>query len=80
MIALISTIVFPSEMANQLIAGRDPETEATDDPQFIPARRFGGEEEMGGTVVYLASRAGSFCNGLILLNDGGRLSVTQGTY
>lgn len=67
-------------MADQLIAGRDPEGEAYTDPQFIPARRFGGEEEMGGTVVYLASRAGAFCNGLILLNDGGRLCVTQGTY
>ncbi|KAH7390997.1 short-chain dehydrogenase [Phaeosphaeria sp. MPI-PUGE-AT-0046c] len=71
---------FPSEMADQIIAGRDPETETSDDPTFIPARRFGGEEEMGGTVVYLASRAGAFCNGLVLLNDGGRLCVTQGTY
>lgn len=27
--------------------------------RFIPARRFGGEEEMAGSVLYLASRAGS---------------------
>jgi NAD(P)-dependent dehydrogenase (short-subunit alcohol dehydrogenase family) len=67
-------------MADQLISGRDPETEAADHPFFIPARRFGGEEEMGGTVVYLASRAGAFCNGLVLLNDGGRVSVTLSTY
>jgi NAD(P)-dependent dehydrogenase (short-subunit alcohol dehydrogenase family) len=67
-------------MAEQIISSRNPETEAVDDPNFIPARRFGGEEEMGGTVVYLASRAGAFCNGLILLNDGGRAGVTLGTY
>jgi NAD(P)-dependent dehydrogenase (short-subunit alcohol dehydrogenase family) len=67
-------------MADQLIASRDPETETVDNPFFIPARRFGGEEEMGGTVVYLASRAGAFCNGLVLLNDGGRLGVTLATY
>jgi hypothetical protein len=31
-------------------------------------------------VVYLASRAGAFCNGLVLLNDGGRVAVTMATY
>ncbi|CAI9627006.1 unnamed protein product [Alternaria burnsii] len=71
---------FPSEMANTIIESRDPSTESVDDPNFIPARRFGGEEEMSGTILYLASRAGSFCNGLILANDGGRLGVTMSTY
>ena len=75
-----SMSVFPSEMANAVIEGRDPSTESVDDPNFIPARRFGGEEEMGGTVLYLASRAGSFCNGLVLVNDGGRLGVTTSSY
>ncbi|KAF2033225.1 NAD(P)-binding protein [Setomelanomma holmii] len=66
---------------NALAPGsRDPGSEDPSDPVFIPARRFGGEEEMGGTLLYLASRAGSFCNGLILLNDGGRLGVTMSTY
>jgi NAD(P)-dependent dehydrogenase (short-subunit alcohol dehydrogenase family) len=67
-------------MTDEIISGRDPETEAVNNPFFIPARRFGGEEEMGGTVVYLASRAGAFCNGLVLLNDGGRASVTLSSY
>ncbi|KAI4647457.1 Short-chain dehydrogenase/reductase sat3 [Alternaria viburni] len=71
---------FPSEMANAVIEGRNPSTESVDDPNFIPARRFGGEEEMGGTVLYLASRAGSFCNGLVLVNEGGRLGVTTSSY
>jgi NAD(P)-dependent dehydrogenase (short-subunit alcohol dehydrogenase family) len=71
---------FPSEMADAVINSRDPGTEDSSNPAFIPARRFGGEEEMAGTVLYLASRAGSFCNGLVLVNDGGRLGVTQSTY
>ncbi|KAF1914205.1 hypothetical protein BDU57DRAFT_519068 [Ampelomyces quisqualis] len=71
---------FPSEIRDQLIAGRDPQTEEVDDPQFIPARRLGGEEKFGGTMTYVVIRAGLFYNGLIFLNDGGRLSVTQGTY
>ncbi|CAO2657947.1 Nn.00g072070.m01.CDS01 [Neocucurbitaria sp. VM-36] len=71
---------FPSEMADVMIKGRDPGTESINNKLFIPARRFGGQEEMGGTVLYLASRAGSFNNGLILVNDGGRLAVTMSTY
>lgn len=63
--------VFPSEMADSIISSRDPETETLDHQDFIPARRFGTEEEMGGSILYLASRAGAYCNGLILANDGG---------
>ncbi|KAL4900405.1 hypothetical protein BDW74DRAFT_188252 [Aspergillus multicolor] len=60
--------------------GRTPETEASEDQRFIPARRFGGDEEMAGAVLYLSSRAGSFSNGSILVTDGGRLSVIPETY
>ncbi|KAK4674158.1 hypothetical protein QC763_117980 [Podospora pseudopauciseta] len=72
--------LFPSELASGLIGSRDPGTESSDDPRFIPARRFGGEEEMAGTILYLASRAGSYCNGMVLVNDGGRLAVMLGSY
>ncbi|KAI2626987.1 short-chain dehydrogenase [Hypomontagnella submonticulosa] len=71
---------FPSEMADALISGRDPETEELGHEAFMPARRFGTEEEMGGTILYLTSRAGAYCNGLNLLNDGGRLAVVPSTY
>lgn len=67
-------------MADDLIASRDPSTESIDDKRYIPSRRFGGDEEMGGSLLYLASRAGSLCNGLILVNDGGRLAVTKSVY
>lgn len=63
-----------------LIQNRNPEEEAIDDPRFIPAKRFGGNEEMAGAILYLASRAGSYSNGSILVTDGGRLSVMNGTY
>ncbi|CAI6297959.1 unnamed protein product [Periconia digitata] len=48
--------------------------------QDIPARRTGGQEDIAGAVLYLASRAGSFLNGCILLVDGGMLSVRPGSY
>ncbi|KAJ4388324.1 hypothetical protein N0V85_007676 [Neurospora sp. IMI 360204] len=72
--------LFPSELAAGLIGNRDPGNESFESPHFIPTRKFGGEEEMAGTVLYLASRAGSFCNGLILVNDGGRLSLIPSSY
>lgn len=46
----------------------------------IPAERTGSDEDMAGTVLYLASRAGAYLNGLSLLIDGGRLSVLPSTY
>jgi NAD(P)-dependent dehydrogenase (short-subunit alcohol dehydrogenase family) len=67
-------------MTDSVISSRDPGTETFEDAKFIPARRFGGEEEMSGTVLYMASRAGAYCNGAVLMNDGGRLAVTGGTY
>jgi 2-deoxy-D-gluconate 3-dehydrogenase len=37
----------------------------------IPVQRWGKPEDIGGTVVYLASRASDFVHGHILLVDGG---------
>ncbi|KAL2167200.1 hypothetical protein VTG60DRAFT_1612 [Thermothelomyces hinnuleus] len=72
--------VFPSVMASNMIGSRDPSTERVNDPHFIPARRFGGDEEMAGQLLYLASRAGAYTNGCVLLVDGGRSAVMRSSY
>lgn len=77
---MMTVTVFPSEMAKVLIGDRDPSKEPPDDHRFLPSRRFGGDEEMAGSLLYLASRAGSYCNGSVLMMDGGRLSVGLSTY
>ena len=46
----------------------------------LPAGRTGTEEDMMGTVLWLASRAGAYANGLNVLLDGGRLSQLPATY
>ncbi|KAK3319689.1 hypothetical protein B0T19DRAFT_445492 [Cercophora scortea] len=72
--------LFPSEMAQVIMATRKPEEEGPDNALFIPAKRFGTEEEMAGTLLFLASRAGAYCNGSYIVNDGGRLAVMPSGY
>ncbi|OLN81050.1 Gluconate 5-dehydrogenase 4 [Colletotrichum chlorophyti] len=72
--------LFPSDIAASLIGDRKPEEESVNDERFIPARRFGGDEEMAGAILYLASRSGSYSNGSILVMDGGRMSLMTTSY
>ncbi|GAA5988074.1 hypothetical protein JCM11641_007922 [Rhodosporidiobolus odoratus] len=75
--------VFPSEMTGQ---GSDENNKVSLEGQFdpkslsVPAGRAGDEEEMGGTFLYLASRAGQYTNGVILPVDGGLLSTNPSSY
>jgi NAD(P)-dependent dehydrogenase (short-subunit alcohol dehydrogenase family) len=68
-------IVFPSELAAGmgLTAGKFPKNK-------IPLERLGTEEDMAGCILFLASRAGAYVTGNVLICDGGRLSVMPGTY
>jgi len=66
--------LFPSDLAEGVLKARDF------DPSMIPAGRTGAEEDMAGTILYLASRAGAYCNGNVQLLDGGRLGVLPSTY
>jgi len=40
-----------------------------------PAGRWGEPEDLGGTAVYLASRASDFVNGQVIYVDGGILAT-----
>lgn len=46
----------------------------------IPAERVGTDEDMAGSILYLTSRAGAYCNGNVVVIDGGRLSLMPATY
>lgn len=39
----------------------------------IPTNRLGTPEDIGGTVLFLASRAGAYVNGATITLDGGFL-------
>lgn len=39
--------------------------------ELVPSQRMGNEEEMAGTILYLASKAGAYVNGHVLAVNGG---------
>ena len=51
-----------SHLGNEYIEGKD-----------VPAGRLGNEKDMGSTILYLASRAGEYLNGHVVVLDGGWL-------
>ncbi len=57
---------FPSKLANGLIDKLGPEMVAR-----IPLRRIGGEEDLKGAVVFLASEASRHVTGQAIAIDGG---------
>ncbi len=59
--------LFPSKMTAFLMPGGDSSGVA----QFIPMGRTGQPSDIIGTVVYLASQAGSFTTGALIKIDGG---------
>ena len=58
---------------------KDFTVEGTIPKSFQPMGRAGKEEEMAGTVLYLASEAGAYCTGSIQVVDGVRLGVLLGS-
>ncbi|TFY77833.1 hypothetical protein EWM64_g6180 [Hericium alpestre] len=65
--------IFPSDMTQEIVTSADVMKD-------VPLKRPGSQEDVAGTVVYLASRAGAYVNGTVHLLDGGRLSSFSSTY
>lgn len=75
-----STLGFPTDMTADHFHGNNPSAEGAFPLNEIPAERAGAPEDIMGPLLYLASRAGAYCNGNCVITDGGRLSVTPATY
>ena len=73
--------VYPSEMSVGLIETYAPGASTGGDfpKNLIPLARVGDEQDMAGNILYLASRAGAYLNGVEILTDGGRLTTFPST-
>ncbi|WP_434743441.1 glucose 1-dehydrogenase [Micromonospora sp. SH-82] len=60
----------PFESAMMAFALDDPELRATIERQ-VPLGRIGRPEDVAGTAIYLASRAGAYLTGAVIPVDGG---------
>ncbi|KAK4199756.1 hypothetical protein QBC40DRAFT_281402 [Triangularia verruculosa] len=71
--------LFPSEMAAPIVEAAGGSMTGGGliplDKSVVPLGRMGDEKDMAGQILYLASRAGAYCNGNVVLVDGGRLGT-----
>ncbi|KAI1200190.1 short chain dehydrogenase [Nemania serpens] len=67
--------LYPSEMSAPILAKAGPIVKGQ-----IPLERVGDEQDMAGAILYLASRAGGYCNGTVVTTDGGRLTTFPSTF
>jgi len=59
---------FPSDLTAGIVADAEVERAVLDS---IPAHRFGSATDVGGTAIYLLSRASAYLTGAIIALDGG---------
>lgn len=74
--------IFPSEMTTD--GSDDKQKSSLDgfDPSSmsIPADRAGTDEDMGGSILYLSSRAGQYTSGTVIPVDGATLATNPSAY
>ncbi|KAF2805452.1 NAD(P)-binding protein, partial [Mytilinidion resinicola] len=68
---------YPSELTEGMLKAKE-ETGFT--KAEVPLQRAGNEDDMAGVILFLASRAGAYINGNVVVTDWGRLSVLPATY
>ncbi|KAI9878042.1 MAG: hypothetical protein M1830_002093 [Pleopsidium flavum] len=82
----IAAGLFPSEIAEVLFKKyiidhtKSLTQEGVFSRSYQPAERAGSIEDMAGLTLYMASRAGAFINGSVMLADGGKLATMPATY
>ncbi|KAI1355115.1 hypothetical protein F5Y01DRAFT_270844 [Xylaria sp. FL0043] len=69
--------LYPSEMTENLLAAREKEGWLK---SVVPEQRAGDREDMAGAILFLASKAGAYLNGNVLVTDGGRLATVPSSY
>ncbi|KAI9668848.1 MAG: hypothetical protein M1831_000918 [Alyxoria varia] len=74
--------LFPSELTDQIpvMQGADVTQDGGLSKDVVPMGRSGRDTDMAGAALFLASPAGAYLTGHILVNDGGRLTQRPSSY
>lgn len=64
----ISPGYFPSQMNDP----SNPKSMVSKAKDLVPVKRAGMEEDIAGTAIWLASKAGSYVDGQVIVLGGGR--------
>ncbi|WP_174279904.1 SDR family oxidoreductase [Sphingomonas bacterium] len=75
--AINVTSIAPGAFASEM--NRAARDHGADVARSIPARRIGADEDMAGTAIFLASRAGDYVVGDTIVVDGGLVNAAVGT-
>ena len=79
---LMRVTVYPSELTQDygpFHSSVHPDQEGSMPSHEVPAKRAGSPKDMAGNILYLASPAGAYVKGMVLITDGGRLSICPAT-
>jgi len=71
---IIAPGLFPSDMTEPMNIS-DEQIK-----RLIPMQRWGGVDDIGGLVLFLASKAGAYVDGVTHILDGARLALFPSTY
>ncbi|KAL7413319.1 hypothetical protein BDY24DRAFT_370377 [Mrakia frigida] len=69
--------IFPSEMSGGSLEAIKDQPWARAHLHVTPSHRFGTAEDVGGTVIWLISRAGEYVNGTSISLDGGGMMTSS---
>jgi 2-deoxy-D-gluconate 3-dehydrogenase len=73
---VVVTAIAPGAFASDM--NRAARDNADTVAERIPAGRIGSDEDMAGTAIYLASRAGDYVVGTTVVVDGGVVYANPG--
>jgi NAD(P)-dependent dehydrogenase (short-subunit alcohol dehydrogenase family) len=73
----LSPGIYPSEITAGPVDSHNRNQLGSFLPTVVPQKRAGDEQDIAGAVLYLCGRSGWYCNGVEIITDGGRLSISN---
>ncbi|KAJ0122154.1 short chain dehydrogenase reductase [Diaporthe amygdali] len=77
---VIAPGLYPSEMTEGIVKSSEQLTPEDYALKVSPLGRAGNIEDMAGCVLWLASKAGAWLSGNIVVTDGGKLGIVPSSY